>query len=827
MRELELVGLTLTGVEKVTGTPENPEKHSQKRPLLMVATGIAACALGAFIGSAFTTWQTGPESVSSEEMSDFIQDSGADDALRSLNKEAIAPGEDGFVNINEVETSEAANVADSVSKTDSPEPSLNDAATSTQTRNSSANTPVDSFASEESPLETAALDTAFGQSPFQVDSRERQVTLADEELRTGNYDRATRIYSAVLTGATGIQEAAIRFRLALTMESLGEFKTAMKEYQSLVADFPELSWSTAARLGEARCAAALGQIDEMAEKILRFIVLDETQVGQRVRGEFLHIAGRAIGHQTLDVSKDGLLASDVLFLPPWLVDPNRELLLLRTLLKDEPTLKQREQSFKIVQQSDNTPADTFIQAFTEKLNLRMLLNLVCGRSGFELDVSDAAAQRLADRSQQLRVEDISVSLLLDGFCAPFGLMWYHDHDGVHIRAHEEVAASKVQSYREDFGVRLLKSALVIAPESHRVDHSRMALGVLQHQAGQKIEAAYTFKTQLSGTLPTSLYAEAALNLGKCRMALGQFPEAREAFLLAVDSGSKNVRASTAAYLFYARMLIEAGESDLAVASLFRALTLCRGTEFESMTALMLASAYLMNGNPKGASDVLMERREAMADESLKAASAFISALAQFRSTVLAGRRERAAKTLVTALSQLDAGKQFGAHWSYLRAEACDEVGLTKAAMDSYTETIKRLPAAELRGRALLKLSNHFRFEGRLAEAAELLTVVSGQGKDVFGRQIALQSALIALKRGQPEVTIEHCRFIIENEDDPDLQRTALQTMGQAYEQMDDHQSAVYCFAGMLPASKRRPTPSVEESPVNENIEDASRRRDLR
>lgn len=114
---------------------------------------------------------------------------------------------------------------------------------------------------------------------------------------------------------------------------------------------------------------------------------------------------------------------------------------------------------------------------------------------------------------------------------------------------------------------------------------------------------------------------------------------------------------------------------------------------------------------------------------------------------------------------------------------------------------------------MLKLANHYRFEGRLAEASELLNVVSGQEREEFGRQISMQAALLALKRGNPDIAIEHCRFIVEDSSDPDLQRSALQTMGQAFELMNDHKSAVYCFAGMLPAksASEAATPK-EESP---------------
>ncbi|MCA9049511.1 MAG: hypothetical protein KDA89_12330, partial [Planctomycetaceae bacterium] len=181
------------------------------------------------------------------------------------------------------------------------------------------------------------------------------------------------------------------------------------------------------------------------------------------------------------------------------------------------------------------------------------------------------------------------------------------------------------------------------------------------------------------------------------------------------------------------------------------------------------------------------------------AAAFSSALARFRTSVLPGKREREARNLVTSLTRFRPEEEFGAHWSYLHAEACGEVGLTEQAMDSYLTTIRRLPAASLRSRAMLAVAQQFRADDRLTDAAALLSAAEVDEDDAFRLHLQLQSALVALQRGDSTSAITTCRSIITSADDEELQRDALKTLGRAYELQNNHRAAVYCYAGMLPA----------------------------
>ncbi|MEQ9411439.1 MAG: hypothetical protein RIK87_27235 [Fuerstiella sp.] len=652
-------------------------------------------------------------------------------------------------------------------------------------------------------------DAAAGPAPLRAaDPVTGHIAMADEELRSGSFARAMRTYSFALDHVNGAGRAAVEYRMALCSEVAGSFHDANNRYQKLARRFSATTWASAARLGEARCLAALGRIDSLAAGILRQALLDQTAFSPRIRGELLHVCGRAYCQSFMPDSVEHLLDDQGMIMPRWVTDPNRQLEQLPAYLKESP-LPRRQSTFAILQQTDQLPDSIYLRAHTPVSDVSELLKAITTRSGFHCEISESAAAIMLGRTQQLYTDDISLSLLLDGLCAPFGLIWWHDKDGIHVRSPEESEQPVVIACRRETGARLLKNALMVAPDSAQAGYSRVSLGILQFQQQSPVEAAYTFQMQMELDPRSVIEAEASFNLGKCFLATEQLPQAREAFLRAVDSTSNQLDAQIGAYLYVGRLLIEDGMFQPAVSSLVRALALSQGTNLEPHAALLLASAYLMAGSPQGANAVLMDRREQFDPEQTGNAAAFVSSLSQFQAAVLPGPKERTGRSLVTALTRFRPELQFGAHWWYLHGKACEEIGLTQQAIESFTETVKRLPAAPLRDRAMIRLAAQFRLDDRLDEAAVLLAGVNADRDDPLGQQITMQAALVALERGENKSAVQHCRHLVSVTRDKLLQKAALQVMGKAYEMQQDHKSAVYCFAGMLPAENTQTTPSAD------------------
>ncbi len=640
------------------------------------------------------------------------------------------------------------------------------------------------------------------------------VAMADEELRAGNYSRALRIYQFALGHVEGVSEAAVRYRIALCSESAGSFAEATNQYQSVSRRFSTLTWAGIARLGEARSLAAMGSVEALSAGLMRRVILDETQFSPRVRGELLHVTGRAYCQAFVPDNVKHLMQDTGMVMPDWVTDPNQQLNLIPELLRESPPTSVKAVAFEILQRTDNLPDSIFLKVHTPASDLTALMNSVCTRSGFTCDISETAKVVLSGRTQQLHNEDIRLSLLFDGLCTPFGLTWTHQDGSIRIVASTELPAGGLAEYQRAAGKRLLRNALVVAPDSYHASFSRVSLGILQFQEEMFVDAAHSFQLQLQLEPRSVVEAETTFNLAKCLLAMGQVEEARVTFLQAVDSSSENLDARIGAYLYVGRLQLEQGESSAAVSSLGRALFVCRGTNLEAPAALMLSTAYLMDSNPQGANAILMERREKLNAGEHRTAAAFLSSLARFRAALLPLRREREGRDLVTALTRFRPETQFGAHWSFLHAEACLELGFTDMAVESYLKTIQSLPAAPLRERAMLAVAHQYRLDQRLDEAEELLSALKMNRAGSLGQKITLQAALVALQRGQPEAAVQHCRHVVAETDDEDVQRAALQTMGKAFQQQQNHRAAIYCFAGMLPTMQTIESGAAEDGELS-------------
>ena len=625
------------------------------------------------------------------------------------------------------------------------------------------------------------------------------VAMGDEELRAGNYSRALRIYQFALEHVDGVSEAAVRYRIALCSESAGSFAEASNQYQSVARRFSTLTWAGIARIGEARTLAALGSVEALSAGLMRQVILDETRFSPQIRGELLHVTGRAYCQAFVPDDVTHLMQDTGLVMPAWVTDPNQQLDMIDELLRETPPDHGNTVAFEILQKTDNLPDSIFLKTHTPASNLSKLLHAVCTRSGFACEISDAATVVLSGRTQQLHNDDIRLSLLLDGLCTPFGLTWIHQEGVVRIRAATELDAGDLADYQRAAGKRLLRNALVVAPDSHHASYSRVSMGILQFQDQMFVDAAHSFQLQVQLDPRSDVQAETSFNLGKCFLALGQIDDARVAFLQAVDSSSNNLDARIGAYLYVGRLQLEQGEFSGAVSSLVRALAVCRGTDLEPPAALMLSTAYLMDGRPQGANSILMKRRQNLQEGEFREAAAFLSSLARFKAAVLPERQEREGRDLVTALTRFKPETQFGAHWSFLHAEACLELGLIEMAVESFQQTIRTLPAAALRERAMLSVAHLYRLDGRLAEAEKLLEALKLDNTNTLGQKISLQAAMVALQQGRPAAAVQHCRYVVTESDDVEVQRTALKTMGKAYQQQKNHRAAVYCFAGMLPS----------------------------
>ncbi len=623
------------------------------------------------------------------------------------------------------------------------------------------------------------------------------MTIADEDLASGNYVQALQAYQSLRRKSDGVPGIAILFRLALCAEAAGRHAAAIEAYRKISGTQPDPAWAGVARYGEARCLSAMKRHEGLQTDLLRRAVLDETEFLPTVRGEVLHLIGRDLWREQTTMANTDLLDDQTLIVPEWSADPIRILDELPMLIHETP-LKMGPKEFQVLNLKDGDPEETVLRLYCGMTRVETLLKNVLSGCQMKYELSEMAKETLQGRTQKIQVTEQSLALLLDGITISSGVAWQMKDGVIRVLHPEEMSAADMRQSRLNAAERILRIAVMDVPGSPQAGHSRLALSTLLFEQKRAADALQYLQVQIESSPRSVVETEAAFNLGKCLMILNQRDEAVQAFLRSIDASGGLTDVRIASYIFHSRMLLEDNHGKMAIQSMMRGLSLSEGSELKPFAALHLASMYLVLGNPQGANSVLMDRREELVDGPGQKGAAFLSSLARFRAAVLADRREREGAAVVSALTEFDPAGYCGGHWAVLVAGACEELGLTQESTDAYVLALRKLPASDLRNKTILRLAARYQAENQLEEARLLLATLTSAEATQMSLQARLDSAEVALKQNRPDEAISVCRLLIDSTDEPQAERAALRIMGQAFERQQNHQAAIYCFAGMLP-----------------------------
>lgn len=744
-----------------------------------------------------------PDSIASDaDANDVSGKPGLDE--NANNEDPFSEKSLGFAE-TELMASSLANIEPAALNSDSTDSDELSSTTDSSVEGNSLN-PTDSMADSVSHLTEQTSAAAGGASSTSAaighESRITQQAVnlmanADEQLASGSYVQAMRAYQDIRLQSQGAPGTSILIRLALCAEAAGRRAAALEAYRKVAATQADPAWAGIARYGEARCLASVKQHSGMQTDMLRRVLLDETDFLPTVRNEVLHLIGRDLWQEQSTMASGNLLDDLTLTVPEWSADPARLLDELPLLIHETPTMVGPIQ-FQVLHFDDKTPDGISVRLSCGTSRLEpMLTNLVNGCQ-LHLDVSSQASMRLQGRTQQVHIDNSRLAILLDGMTIPYDLCWTQKGELISIKHRDELTPEEFRKCRLHSAERILRIAVTDGATSGQAGHSRLALATLLYEQKRPADAVQFLRVQLESEPRSVVETEAAFNLGKCLMALNARNESREAFLRSIDAAGGLTDVKIAAYIFVSRLFLEDDQSKLAISNMMRGVSLSEGSTMEPYAALQLGSAYLIFGNPQGANSVLMECREELANGPGREAAAFVSAFARFRAAVLADRREREGWAVVAALAEFNPENYCGGHWAVLVAEACEELGLDSQSNDAYQLALKKLPASWLRDRTVMRLAERYQKDREFEEARLLLSSLTTVEVDQMTLQAKLKSAEVSLEQNHPEEAIRTCRLLIDATDAPTLERAALRIMGHAYERKKDHQSAIYCFAGMLP-----------------------------
>ncbi|WP_437227799.1 hypothetical protein SH661x_000561 [Planctomicrobium sp. SH661] len=683
-----------------------------------------------------------------------------------------------------------------------------------------ATTPATTAHPADEPLVQTQAPAGQGARPAAGHSAElpaEQLANADKLLMVGNYRNAYEAYSALLNQAPHFQEAAVRLRIALCEELLGELQQSQASYRRVVELRPGPDYLEAAILGQARLWCATGRNELAAATLFRAILTGTSQPRGSTHSQIPHELALLVSQR---VPSLGLIRSNTgnhyadesLLTPTMKVDPYQVISNLSGPLVSPPKdPAESANEIFVVERFSAAPEETFVNVRCERMTVLELVRRVANRTGLTVRITEEARLRLQEFTVQPDLKNLPLSLVLDSILDPFETIWKTDQDALLIFMTRHAKPEEVRTYRTQAALRSLRFACTYAPEHPWAAASSLELARLSAQSGNLDVAARHLSTMLLQYPRSEFQAVGYFNLAKIELQLGKLDVALNAFYRAADLLSGHPLESLS-YLYAGRIQIENERARDAISPLTRALVLAEGTQFEPMAALQLASAYMLLEHYQRANEILMEHRSCLVDTPEQDQAAFLSNLIRYRAGKDQHEKFRAGTALLGCLTNLDPGRCFGGHWPWLAGQAFRDFGMLEQEIAVLKLTLNGSYAYPLQNHARLML---------LEDAPEQLTDLRPQvnSSPSYVRppavyfQTRLKEATTVFRSGDLERAL---KMSLELSSHPHIseeeRRAALRLMGQIYQSRGEHEFAVRCFSGMVPDVNTKEIPPTAALP---------------
>lgn len=667
------------------------------------------------------------------------------------------------------------------------------------------------------------VEAALGNQKPSVDTGDPAAI--DELILSGNYSAVTSLLEESRIGATGVPRDKITLRLALCAELQSKPGKALDYYRSLMAGSHEHSVSDAAILSVARILISSGRRDVGNHLLMRLLLSREATMKADDRADLVHTLAAGL---TYIPPGNSLLADDEWLLPQRKRTPE-ELLESWSHLNVSGLQDRLPESFNL-EILTGSPQGILTTVQSENLTASEFLQRIAIEVGWLLHISEADMKILRQRRLDFAFRELPLDLVLDSLLDPVGFSWKAGENELTIQRRDieprlTDADMKIQSERDTAG-RFLQLAVNLAPDHQSAPMSYLLLGANQAIAGKLNESRRLFEMCRDLYPRSSAAGPASFNLGKVCLQQGDRDDAMRHFYRTVDLVS-GPDLDAVAYMFLGRILLENDAPREAMVPLMRGLSLTKGTRYEGSAVLLLAAAYLMDGNAEGANAILVDHRRSLQEKSnaddhaarrLTLDAAFLSSLVRHQGT-RGPQRMREARSLLSTLTVVHPEESFGEHMDFLAGVAFGIVGLETEQNAVFQNSLAGSYEFPLQYRMRAVMSGRARAEAMLKPGAAVGR--SGRVDDIGVSGTRKHEGLVfqaeaAWRSGRADDVIKFCRQFLtqtatddsgpesEGNDDAkrlmEIRKTALRLMGLAYQSKGEHQKAVWCLTGVVPAA---------------------------
>ena len=626
--------------------------------------------------------------------------------------------------------------------------------------------------------------------------RTAEVLRADQEFREGKIASAMKLYGAAIEAHPAVLDPLVQFRWALCAESLGLLDLAAERYQMLSDATSSSSWKGFARWGLSRVLFEQQKTD-LAHRIAVDLWLNQETVARLWRSELLHwhahlLYRRATGEHGSRLLDDSVFAGCRIVVRPV------ELLEIASRIhaSETSTPFSPPPTAEAPATTGKTPEGMYAQYKTGGATVHEAINQFCSAAQWTVNWSGPAEQLAKTHRVRASVTRGSIACLLDALCDGPRLMWSWEDQVLRITESGESTATEGKKYQLRTAARSAREAIELYRDVRWSPYSRLATAHLEVLLETPAAARRTLEDLIASSSDGDLLAEAWFNLGKVHLSDNSFDKAIDAFQRAIDH-SMGSSMEPIANLYLGRLLLEANEPKRAVVPLRRALALT-STRDRGVAALTLGAAYLLCGQPQNTAEILRSNQNWLDVDSTRDATAFLSCLAQVQGGHDPTRLKYDLRSLMTSISHVRSEQFFGRSGAVLIAIAYRELGLNGEAADICRDAIAHMPQCALRMKLELMLVDELLDRRDFAGTeAQLRSITQSANEEV--RHMAYQRLceLLLERDRSPEAETEALAWL-KCCDTPEMQSTALKSLGRCLQLKGDYLNAALCFSGSMP-----------------------------
>ncbi|QDV44288.1 hypothetical protein Enr13x_41520 [Stieleria neptunia] len=626
--------------------------------------------------------------------------------------------------------------------------------------------------------------------------------LGDRLLLGGNSIGAVKHYSKLWQQANLPVDCAVLIRLGLASELAGLHEQAEKHYHSAIRVAKKGSaQQLVSLLGLARLWEREGQLGE-AIALLGELFLVYSHEGHP------EIIRQSIIHQLADCLQRRLLASEVVVEAlrkepmeyhwcPVMVEPILELADFESPA-DPPA--NPASGLKLLQDYDGGVSLMLVQAHLEGISVLELISELQRLAGLQVEVTEQAKSALVGRLADVDSPVMPVSMLLDHTLEPLSLAWSQSEGVLTIMARDELTSKDLASFDLARTQRtLLQVQLEFKSSVERTAAAIMNDGNNARLSGGWDVAVEKYRSARDLDPADELSAQLYFNEASLSLVRGEKLNALHSSYMALDQ-TLSAKLQAQVYAMIADLELEFGQLEKSITAASRGLRRAAEPAVFARTAMTLAKAYLLTGDPYSANAVLFDASADLAGESLGRLASVFSSFARFQHVGPTLGLQDEGQRVVLALAALQPDDVASFADALIVSKAYSAVGLRSKAIDRLSEALDIAPAGYWNERIRLQLAEMYYASQALDKANETIESFGTVSAGLLPKVLYLHAS-VQLDLGNLEQSETICRRLLGMNLDQGIQSSALEKLGETLQRSGDHYAAALCFAGLLPKSE--------------------------